>query len=97
MAAPSLSDASTAELLELAEASPAVVLGRVVEAGVVVVVVIVVGVALLEAGVALRVAVIVTSVAMKLSVPKSPHQSSVPVRIMHDSVDASVSMEQEAV
>jgi hypothetical protein len=81
----------------LVEAAPAVVLDSVVEAGVVVVVVVVVGVALFEASVALRVAVIVTSVAVKSSVPKSPRQSSVPVRIRHDSVDASVSIEQEAV
>jgi hypothetical protein len=105
MAAPSLSDASTAELLGLAEASPvsvplvaaaaapAVVLDRVVEAGVIVVV----GVALLEAGVAVRVAVIVISVAVRSSVPASSHVSSVPVRVIHDSVDASVSIEQEAV
>jgi uncharacterized membrane protein len=90
--------ASTAELLGLAEASsvsalavlPLVeLLPSVVEAGDVV------GEALFEAGVA--VAVMVISVAERSSVPISSHVSSVPVRATHESVDAEVSIEQEAV
>jgi hypothetical protein len=97
MAAPSLSVASTAELLELAEASPVFVPLVAAAAAVVLVPSIVVGMALFEAGVAVRVAVIVISVAVRSSVPASSHVSSVPVRAMQDSVDASVSIEQEAV